>query len=92
MLDELLTYSYENKGKFDVVAAMGMAELGDEELEGLKIVATKKEGLAFGAIGYYYENGYKKFGKIPENKNETRVTNIANNVNSNYRTSDPRER
>ena len=36
MLDELLTYSYENKGKFDVVAAMGMAELGDEELEGLK--------------------------------------------------------
>jgi len=35
MLQELLKYSYENKRKFDIVASMGMCELGDEELYGI---------------------------------------------------------
>jgi hypothetical protein len=35
MLDELARYTDENKGKFDIVAAMGMAELADEELSGI---------------------------------------------------------
>ena len=34
MLYELSKYSYENKRKFDLVAALGMALLGDEELMG----------------------------------------------------------
>lgn len=34
MLEQLLNYSYENKRKYDVVAAMEMAELADEELMG----------------------------------------------------------
>lgn len=34
MLRELITYSYANKRKFDIVAAMGMAEIGDEEMSG----------------------------------------------------------
>ena len=92
MIDEFLLYSYENKGKFDIVAATGMAELGDEELEGLKITATKTDNKSFGKVGYYYENGYKKFGKIPENNIQTNVANVVNNVNYNYRTSDPRDR
>jgi len=91
MLDELLLYSYANKGKFYIIAACGMAELGDEELEGLKITATKTNNKSFGAVGYYYENGYKKFGKIPENNIETNVASTTNHVNYNYRTSDPRE-
>ena len=53
MIDEFLLYSYENKGKFDIVAATGMAELGDEELEGLKITATKTDSKSFGKVGYY---------------------------------------
>jgi len=32
MLDEFISYSYENKRKFDIVAAYGMALLADEEL------------------------------------------------------------
>jgi hypothetical protein len=36
MLDELLKYSYANKRKFDIIASMQMAEIGDEELFGLK--------------------------------------------------------
>lgn len=35
MLDELNRYTDENKGKFDIVAAMAMALLADEELQGV---------------------------------------------------------
>ena len=35
MLDELHRYNDENKRKFDIVAAMAMAELADEELSGV---------------------------------------------------------
>lgn len=37
MLEQLLNYSYEEKRKFDIVAAMGMAEIGDEALSNLPI-------------------------------------------------------
>lgn len=32
ILEQLLNYSYENKRKFDIVSALGMCELADEEL------------------------------------------------------------
>jgi hypothetical protein len=32
MLDEVNRYTNENKRKFDIIAAMAMAELADEEL------------------------------------------------------------
>ena len=32
MLEQLLKYSWENKRKFDIIAAMIAAELGDEDL------------------------------------------------------------
>ena len=35
MLQELIKYSYANKTKFDIVAAMGVCELADEELQGV---------------------------------------------------------
>ena len=34
MLEQLLKYSWENKRKFDIIAAMIAAELGDEDLMG----------------------------------------------------------
>jgi hypothetical protein len=34
MIEDCLNYSYENKTKFDIVASIGMAFLGDEELSG----------------------------------------------------------
>jgi hypothetical protein len=34
MIDELMRYSYENKRKFDIVAALGMALIADEETIG----------------------------------------------------------
>lgn len=66
MIQELLKYSYENKRKFDIVAAMGMCELADEEMYGksIKESTTQKE---WRDIGYYYdEYGRKKYGVIPK--------------------------
>jgi len=41
MLEQLLKYSDEKKGKFDIVAAMQMAEIADEELSEVIPVAVK---------------------------------------------------
>ena len=35
MLEELLKYTYENKRKFDMIAAMVCCEIGDEALTGV---------------------------------------------------------
>ena len=67
MLEQLNAYSDKNKGKFDIVASLGMAELADEELT--SVVPSKVEDDSYNEwqdIGYYTdERGYKKFGPIP---------------------------
>ena len=69
MLEELLKYTYENKRKFDIIAAMSCCEIGDEALTGItpmKPAATQK---TWQDIGYYRnEKGYIQYGVIP-NKN-----------------------
>lgn len=67
ILQELTKYSYENKKKFDLVAALGMALLGDEELMGkIPKTATRTKN-EWKDIGYYYdERGVKRFGVIPK--------------------------
>lgn len=67
ILQELTKYSYENKKKFDLVAALGMALLGDEELMGkIPKTATRTKN-EWKDIGYYYdERGLKRFGVIPK--------------------------
>ena len=67
ILQELTKYSYENKKKFDLVAALGMALLGDEELMGkIPKTATRTKN-EWKDIGYYYdERGIKRFGVIPK--------------------------
>lgn len=67
VIDELLRYSYENKRKFDIVAALGMALLGDEELQGRAPRVVQEQQDSWQDIGYYYENGIKKYGIIPKN-------------------------
>lgn len=93
MLNELITYSDENKRKFDIVAAMGMAELGDEEMNG--VVASEvepEEQNTFQDIGYYTdENGIRRWGIIPRDETlkapKVQLTIVPNDEN---RTSDPR--
>lgn len=68
MLDELNRYTDENKGKFDIVAAMAMSLIADEEVRGYvpKIVEEVKDD--WKSIGYYTdEDGKRRYGVLPAN-------------------------
>lgn len=66
-LDQLNLYTDENKGKFDMIAAAQMCEIGDEELNDIIPKEQKKYKEEFQDIGYYKdENGYTRFGVIPK--------------------------
>ena len=72
MLEQLLKYSWENKRKFDIIAAMEMAEIGDEELMNIRPAAQDKLAKEWENIGWFTnEKGYKEYGVIPQ-KNGTR--------------------
>lgn len=95
ILDELNRYNDQNKRKFDIVAALGMAELADEELTGTTPKQVEKEQEEWYDIGYYIdENGYKRRGRIPRNRQQILVTNKFNEYDDYavHRTSDPRSR
>lgn len=66
MLEQLLKYSWENKRKFDIVAAMIAAELGDEDLLGFTPKAQDEVKNSWKDFGWYYDsNGQKRYGIIP---------------------------
>lgn len=71
MVSQLLEYSDEKKKDFDIVAAMGMCELGDEELSIKKPEAREPKGKVYHDIGWYKDSkGYKHYGVIPKTKEE----------------------
>ena len=95
VLDELNRYTDENKRKFDIVAAFGMALLADEELSGIVPKRIESQDEEWYDIGYYIdENGYKRKGRIPKKNKTIPVTNEFNEFNdyARNRTSDPRSR
>lgn len=66
MLEQLLNYSYENKRKFDIVAALGMCEMADEELTGIHPKVKNEFTKTWKDIGWYIDDrGYKRYGIIP---------------------------
>lgn len=72
MLEQLLKYSWENKRKFDIIAAMEMTEIADEELMNIRPAAQDKLAKEWKNIGWYTnEKGYKEYGVISQ-KNGTR--------------------
>ena len=71
MLEQLLNYSDEKKKDFDIIAAMGMAELGDEELSVRKPTEKEPAMTSFRDIGWFTDkNGYKHYGIIPKTDEE----------------------
>lgn len=75
ILQEVAKYSYENKRKFDLVAALGMALLGDEELMGKTPKTESRAKSEWKDIGFYYdERGVKKFGVITQQNKENKFT------------------
>ena len=96
MLDELNRYTDENKRKFDIIAAMSMAELADEELSGVVPKQIKQEDDTWDDIGFYIDdNGHKRWGVIPKiqqpNINVNHKFDILDD-NIGIRSSDPRRR
>lgn len=92
MLDELNRYTDENKTKFDLVAAMGLAELADEELHGVVARKVIEENNQLQDIGFYIdEKGYKRYGVVPKKpKYPTNFNNDWVRLDNYKRTSDPR--
>lgn len=71
MVTQLLRYSDDKKKDFDIVAALGMCELGDEELSAKKPVEREKIANQFRDIGWFKDSkGYKHYGAIPRNEQE----------------------
>jgi len=69
MIDELMRYSYENKRKFDIVAAFGICLLADEDMIGkvARPVGGVSKKLSFGYTRN--EMGQVSFGKINNTEN-----------------------
>lgn len=94
VVEELLKYSYENKGKYDIVAAFGMAMLADEELMFVKPVIQTDKSNVLEPFGYWTdEYGIRHKGRIPNKDSVVPKFNLwpTNNYdNQRIRTSDPR--
>ena len=68
MLEQMLNYSYENKKKFDIIAALQCCEIADEELTGIPPKIVQQVQKQWVDIGYYTdENGIKRKGVIRKN-------------------------
>ena len=67
MLEQLLKYSWENKRKFDIIAAMIAAELGDEDLMGFTPKVSNAVAKEWRDFGWYVDAyGNKRYGIIPK--------------------------
>ena len=94
MISQLISYTDENKGAFDIVAAMAMAELADEELTGKVPREVEPQSTnTWQDIGYYKdERGYTRYGVIPSKpQHETNFKRtILTDDPTRIRTSNPR--
>lgn len=92
MLEQLNGYNDEHKTKFDIIAALGMVELADQELSGRQPTKVDKEVEEFQDYGYYInDKGYREFGVIPKKQsNQIVIKQEENNDPYRIETSDPR--
>lgn len=92
MLDELSRYTDEMKRKFDIIAAMGLCELGDEDMMGVTPRQIENTDASFQDFGYYIdpETGYRRKGIIPKKIITKATINSISYDNLGIRTSNPR--
>lgn len=92
MLDELSRYTDEMKRKFDIIAAMGLCELGDEDMMGVTPRQVENTDDSFQDFGYYIdpETGYRRYGIIPKKIKTIATINSISYDNLGIRTSNPR--
>src|SRR5690606_24314578 len=66
-LEQLRDFSMANRGAFDIVVAMMMAELGDDEFSD-RIVQKPKKEIVAPSYGFYTDkDGIKRWGVKPKN-------------------------
>jgi len=70
MLHEIINYAYETKNRYDLIPAMGMCEMLDEDLDAGGVIAKSvvKETSELKLYGYYRDpvTGIKKHGVLPD--------------------------
>lgn len=67
MVAQLIDYKREDRTEYDLVVAMGLCELADEEYLGILAKPAISETKDFKPFGYYYDSeGYKRYGIIPD--------------------------
>lgn len=78
LLEQLQDYSRDDRTKFDLVVAMGLCELSDEDLMGKVAKPSLPATAGLELWGYYTdpETGYKKHGIIPEKDNKKELESI----------------
>jgi hypothetical protein len=78
VLEQLREYRSNDRRKYDLVIAMGLCELADEELMGIVAQPTDTVTQEFSLYGYYIdpETGYKKFGVLPKQHGNEAVDNL----------------
>lgn len=92
MLDQLNKYTNENKTHFDIIAALGMVELADEELSGIIPREVEEVSNQWEDIGYYTdEKGYKRWGVIPKKQTYKTMFNWDDHPTNLIHSSDPRK-
>jgi len=65
-LEQLRDYQREDRTRFDLVVAMALCEIADDDLLGIPAKTNNTDTKDFQEFGYYAdEKGYKKFGVIP---------------------------
>jgi hypothetical protein len=66
LLEQLRDYQREDRRRYDLVIAMGLCELADEDMFGLAARGEDSPTSEFSLFGYYNdEHGIKHFGKLP---------------------------
>jgi predicted nucleotidyltransferase len=70
LLEQLRDYQREDRRKYDLVIAMGLCELADEDMFGVAARGEDSPTSDFSVFGYFTdEHGIKHFGKIPKQEN-----------------------
>ncbi len=86
LLEQLRDYNREDRRKFDLVVAMGLCEIADEDLLGEPAKANESVSKELQEFGYYYdEYGHKQFGIIPKANRTTLEELLEENNRMGYR-------
>ena len=82
VIDQLKSYDADNRGKFDLVVAMNMTEVADDDLGGKAATVEESNEYQFNNdIGYYRDaDGKRRYGVIPKNPTDIFKSKASNSV------------